>query len=130
MMVAFTLSVPAILLSAVILILSGQTGGETPIWLILVPGSYACFAAVFGITINLKMPVFNWDNETTVIKQSGSTMITVLGGMLFALVPVGLRVLLPGIPSDLFMGVITAVLLAVSLLLYQINSRCDLRKID
>ena len=85
---------------------------------------------MFGITINLKMPVFNWDNETTVIKQSGSTMITVLGGMLFALVPVGLRVLLPGIPSDLFMGVITAVLLAVSLLLYQINSRCDLRKID
>ena len=57
-------------------------------------------------------------------------MITVLGGMLFAMVPIGLRVLLREIPSDLFMGAITAVLLAVSLLLYQKNSRCDLRKIE
>ena len=57
-------------------------------------------------------------------------MTAVLGGMLFALVPVGLRVLLAGIPDDLFMGMIAAFLLAVTFLLYQKNSRCDLRKIE
>ena len=57
-------------------------------------------------------------------------MTAVLGGMLFALVPVGLRVLLAGISDDLFMGMMVMVLLAVSFLLYQKNSRCDLRKIE
>ncbi|MFR6328008.1 MAG: hypothetical protein ACLUOI_03780 [Eisenbergiella sp.] len=105
-------------------------GGVNPVWLFLVPGAYACFSVVFGITVNLKMPVFNWDNETTVVKQSGATMTAVLGGMLFALVPVGLRVLLAGISDDLFMGMMVMVLLAVSFLLYQKNSRCDLLKIE
>lgn len=130
MLVGLSLMIPAVLISGAVLVLSGQTGGVSPVWLFLVPGAYACFSVVFGIAINLRMPVFNWDNETTVVKQSGATMIAVLGGMLFSLVPIGLRVLLAEIPDDLFMGLVVAVLLAVSFLLYQNNSRCDLRKIE
>ena len=130
MLVGLSLMLPAVLISGAVLVISGQTGDVNPVWLFLVPGAYACFSVVFGITVNLKMPVFNWDNETTVVKQSGATMTAVLGGMLFALVPVGLRVLLAGISDDLFMGMMVMVLLAVSFLLYQKNSRCDLRKIE
>ena len=130
MLVGLSLMLPAVLISGAVLVISGQTGGVNPVWLFLVPGAYACFSVVFGITVNLKMPVFNWDNETTVVKQSGATMTAVLGGMLFALVPVGLRVLLAGISDDLFMGMMVMVLLAVSFLLYQKNSRCDLLKIE
>lgn len=129
MLVNLTLAVPAILLSGTILTVSGQTGGLKPVWLFLVPLAYACFSSVLGITINLKMPVFIWDNETTVVKQSASTMVSVLGGMLLAMLPIGLRFALAGIPSDLFLGGVTAIILLVTAILYVKNRRCDLRQI-
>lgn len=75
------------------------------------------------------MPVFNWDNETTVVKQSASTFVSVLGGMLLALVPIGLRFVLAGVPADLFLGGVTVLVLLITVILYGKNRRCDLRKI-
>lgn len=129
MLVNLTFAVPSILLAGTILMVSGQTGGLKPVWIFLVPLAYACFSSVLGITINLKMPVFNWDNETTVVKQSASTFVSVLGGMLLALVPIGLRFALAGVPADLFLGGVTVLVLLITVILYGKNRRCDLRKI-
>ena len=129
MLVNLTLAVPSILLAGTILTVSGQTGSLKPVWVFLVPLVYACFSSVLGITINLKMPVFNWDNETTVVKQSASTFVSVLGGMLLALVPIGLRFALAGVPADLFLGGVTVFVLLITVILYGKNRRCDLRKI-
>ncbi|WP_455617089.1 hypothetical protein [Eisenbergiella sp.] len=129
MLVNLTLAVPSILLAGTILTVSGQTGGLKPVWVFLVPLAYACFSSVLGITINLKMPVFNWDNETTIVKQSASTFVSVLGGMLLALLPIGLRFALAGIPADLFLGGVTALVIVVTVILYGKNRKCDLQKI-
>ncbi|MEA4824142.1 MAG: hypothetical protein VB111_08535 [Clostridiaceae bacterium] len=47
----------------------------------LIPQMLQIFAAVFGLCANLWMPRFDWINEMTVVKQSGSVMVTIFGGM-------------------------------------------------
>lgn len=42
---------------------------------------FSAFTALFGLSANLLFPRLDWLNETTVIKQSVSTMIAVFGGM-------------------------------------------------
>ena len=62
------------------------------IWLTV---NYALFSAVIGLIINLKLPVFNWKSEVIVIKQSASSLISILSGMVAVAGPVfiGLRFL-------------------------------------
>lgn len=48
--------------------------------------------ALLGLIINLHMPKFDWLNETTCVKQSGSVMLTMFGGMGILVVPVLLYV--------------------------------------
>ena len=50
MLVGLSLMLPAVLISGAVLVISGQTGDVNPVWLFLVPGAYACFSVVFGIT--------------------------------------------------------------------------------
>ena len=46
-------------------------------------------AETIGILVNLKHPKMDADNDTEVVKQSTSTMIAVLGGMLLAMITMG-----------------------------------------
>lgn len=48
---------------------------------IFIPISFIVFEALFGILINLWKPKFDWVNETVVVKQSASVMITMFGTM-------------------------------------------------
>ena len=62
------------------------------IWLTV---GYSVFTALFGLVINLKFPVFDWQNEVTVVKQSVSTFLSIFGGMIAVGGPIfiGLRFL-------------------------------------
>ncbi len=57
-----------------------------PFWLcvcaLLAVAAFIAFTAVFGLTINLKMPNVHWTNEVAVVKQSMSGMIAMFSGML------------------------------------------------
>lgn len=53
----------------------------------LIPAMYTCLTAVGGLVLNLKFPVMDWTNEAIVIKQSASSMIACLGGMLLGIAP-------------------------------------------
>lgn len=59
------------------------------LYLYLIPTAYVCFDAVFGLWLNLKLPKLDWKNETEVVKQSSACMITLMGGMAVAFVPIG-----------------------------------------
>lgn len=48
---------------------------------IIVPVVFTLFEALFGLLINLWKPKFDWINETVVVKQSASVMITMFGTM-------------------------------------------------
>lgn len=60
---------------------------------VIVAVSFAIFVSVFGLVINLNYPNLTWSNETVVIKQSTSAMITTLSGMVLAALQYGLLVL-------------------------------------
>jgi len=57
--------------------------------------AYSVFSALFGLICNLKLPVFNWQTEANVVKQSISVLVSLLGGILAVMVPffVGTRYL-------------------------------------
>jgi len=62
--------------------------------ILILPLLIQIFVALFGLVVNLILPRFNWVNETVVIKQSGSSIIGVFGGIAFVGLPVLLYALL------------------------------------
>lgn len=48
---------------------------------ILAPIAFTVFEALFGLIVNLWKPKFDWINETVVVKQSASVMITLFSTM-------------------------------------------------
>lgn len=48
---------------------------------IIVPVVFTIFEALFGLLVNLWNPKFDWVNETVVVKQSASVMITLFSTM-------------------------------------------------
>lgn len=66
---------------------------EEGIWLIAVPLVYTLFLSVAGLTINLAVPVFDWENEVYVVKQSAAAMLILLIGMLISIIPILLLIM-------------------------------------
>ena len=75
-----------------------------------------------GLTINLAFPVFDWENEVRVVKQSASTMLTLLLSMISSMIPIVLLILF----GDLHMIINAATVVMISaatLVLYKRNQK-------
>lgn len=83
----------------------------------MVPWAYILFGARVGIAINEKLPVFNWDSEVRVVKQSSSTFVTMLAVMAVAVVPVVILFVAPDFPVYGVHGAVVAVLAGATLLM-------------
>ena len=61
-------------------------GFDITLWIlgIVLILSMACFVGLMGISVNLSFPKLDFDREIMVIKQSMSSFITVIGGMMLA----------------------------------------------
>lgn len=93
------------------------------IWLLFVPGFYILFSAVAGITINLHFPVFDWDNETTVIKQSAAALVAMLTGIISSMIPFVLVFIVPDGFMNLFMAGVVLALMIITYSLWHIQCR-------
>lgn len=99
---------------------------------IIVPIIFTLFEALFGLLINLWKPKFDWVNETVVVKQSASVMITMFATM--ALV-VFIGAVYIGFLSE-FIGAITYVYLvlvifiAVDLGLYYLLNTWGIKRFE
>lgn len=91
------------------------------IWLVVIPAIYILFSSIAGITINLAMPIFNWENETRVVKQSASIMVTMLVDFLSILPP--FICILQGVSADLVYLTTTVLLLIGTGILYWRNAQ-------
>ncbi|MGN0377222.1 MAG: hypothetical protein ACI4ED_06270 [Suilimivivens sp.] len=78
---------PFYLVSEVVLILALRPSFINILYLVIVPALYILFGAVSGVLINRKFPVFDWENETRVVKQSASTFLSMLLGIIVGMVP-------------------------------------------
>ena len=75
------------------------------------------FVAVFGLIVNLKYPKMNASSDTEIIKQSASSMISTLSGMVFATIIIAI---LFTIESKYISLIITFIIAILTLISYRV----------
>lgn len=108
--VNLTITVPIVVVSSVLLMISLDTGWMESLLLLVIPVLYACLTAMTGVLVNLKLPKLEWTNEVSVVKQSASVLVAMLIGFISLLIPFGLSLLLSDLNGNL-------VLLGIGLLI-------------
>lgn len=102
------------------------------IWIVIIPACYIVYNAVVGITINLAFPVLNWEDEVHVVKQSASTLISMLVGILSCIVPATIVVLVSiyvdGM-ENVAKSMIIVVLVTLTIFLYRRNEKIKLNNL-
>ena len=96
------------------------------VWLLVLPVVLMTFACVFGITVNLRFAVFDWENEVTIVKQSASGALGGFGGCLLILLSALPVVLVTRVSAHLMRFAVLAAVLAVTAFLYRRNVRTNL----
>lgn len=123
---------PFYVVSEILLIIALKPSFMELLWLIVLPVVFILFACVYGIFINLRFPVFDWENDVTVIKQSATSLIGGLGGavlVLISAVPVVLVSFMETVISmDLVKLVILFVVCLVTIFLYYGNTKVKLHQ--
>jgi ABC-2 type transport system permease protein len=117
---------PFYLVSELLLVIALKPDVVSLLWLLAVPAVYIIFSARIGIVINCKFPVFDWENETRVVKQSASTLVAMLVGMVTGIVPLVALIALAQLPAYVIYLVFVLVLAAAIAALECIDS---LRKV-
>jgi ABC-2 type transport system permease protein len=87
MAVNLTITVPVVILSALIFSLVLRPEPELMLFFFVTPLVYCFFISAFGLIINLFSPKLSWKNEAAVIKQSAAVLLTMLGGLISSGVP-------------------------------------------
>lgn len=122
-----SLSLPMLMVAQCLMIMAFKPAGASLVWMILIPVLMLVFSCVWGIAVNLKIPVFNWENEVTVVKQSASAAIGGLGGAAIAIV---LAFISAFVPDELDTAVKAGICMVVAILttmLYIRNNKVDLK---
>lgn len=128
-LVGLTLSIPTSLLSSTLIAIAVPFNPAGYVYLFITPLVYDVFIAVLGIFINIRLPIFDWDNPTIVIKQSAAILLTLLFGMLGFVAPLGLVFLLQDFSVNGILFLVTILLFVLTLGLYVKNNQYDLKKI-
>lgn len=124
-----SLYLPFWFVAEILLIIALRPGFMELVWLVLLPFILMVFSQVFGLTINLKMPVFDWENEVSVVKQSASSAIGGLGGFVMILICMVPVLLVPAEYSNLVKGALCVVFAGVTWILYKKNNKVNLQEL-
>ncbi len=100
------------------------------LWIVLIPAAYIVFSAVAGITVNLALPVMKWDNETRVVKQSASGMVTMLISFICVVIPIIAIFAFENVSVNVILAATFLILLAATGILYARNNRKQVLMIE
>lgn len=131
-LVNLTVAAPFYIVSVIMGCLTISGGLVDYICIAVIPACYIVFLAVLGISINLAFPLFNWEDEVHVVKQSTSTMVSMLAGIFSCLIPAALVGVVSWFYSDMvdvIRVVIAALLVIVTIVLYKKNGRKELGRL-
>ncbi len=121
-----TVTGPFCLISSILVAVGQKANFMEAIWIFSVPFMAMLFSFVFGQTINLKMAVFDWENEVSIVKQSASSFV---GGIVpfFIMMPLTMgAMMIPAQYINLCMLAFCLILGTVTIVLYRMNSKVDL----
>lgn len=122
-----SLYLPFWLVSEILLIIALRPSFMELVWLVLLSLVLILFSQVVGLTANLKMPVFDWENEVSVVKQSASAALGGLGGFVVVLVCMVPVLLVPAEYSNLVKGALCIIFAVVTWILYNKNNKVNLQ---
>ncbi len=120
------LGLPFLLLAVVLSILALGAGWEEALWLLLFPLLLLLLVSALGLFVNLHLPSLNWENETRVVKQSAASMASCFIGMAL---PILCALAAVFFPFPWVRPALCALLLLLTLILWQVVFRYDLRKL-
>ena len=123
---ALLLNLPFLLLAVVLSILALGAGWEEALWLLLFPLLLLLLVSVLGLFVNLHLPSLNWENETRVVKQSAASMTACFIGMAL---PILCALAAVFFPFPWVRPALCALLLLLTLILWQVVCRYDLKKL-
>lgn len=121
-----TVTGPFCLLASTLVAIGQKASLMEAIWIFLVPFVAILFSLVFGQSVNLKMAVFDWENEVSIVKQSASAFV---GGIVpfFVMMPLTMGVMMiPAQYINMCMLAFCFVLGIVTIVLYRKNSKVNL----
>lgn len=124
------LVLPFYLVSEVLLILALHPGLPELVWLALIPAVSVIFSSVFGLAVNLRFPVFTWESEVSVVKQSASSLVGGLGGVLPVILSVFVVAAAQAGNPHMIKAACCIVLLLAAVLLYRKISHVDLKELQ
>ena len=110
---ALMITTPVLLIGNIILIIRFKVTIIESFLLLILSILVPLISHFIGIIVNLKYPNFNWENSTEVVKQSTSSFISVIIGMLLLMISVVIVI-------NSMENVSTRVLLLVATLFYAI----------
>ncbi|MDM5156981.1 permease [Bacillus sp. DX1.1] len=122
-----SLSIPASIISAILMIIGLKPDVWTSILIVITPLTYSFFSAIWGIFINNRFAYYDWESETQVVKQSVGSFVGMFGGLIMAGIP-GLLVGTATISNyRVFTFVVVVALSIITTLLYNNESRKSIR---
>ena len=92
-------------------------------FLCLIPAVIILFSCVYGITVNLHFPVMEWESEVRIVKQSASSMLGGMGGLILAILCAAAVGLVPKEYAAYLKAGICAAILTATAVLYRLNNR-------
>lgn len=125
-LVNLTLTLPISFLFGILMNIKFDTDLITKLFFFIIPVIYSFFIAVWGMFINCKLPNYEWESETAVIKQGLSSMIGMLGGPIFALIPTAAIILFSAISYQIIQAVAVLIIIIFTAILYQHITRYEL----
>ena len=130
LLVNLSIALPCWVVSSILLLIGLKADGMATLWMLLLPLAYILFSGCLGLKMNLKAPLFSWENESQPVKQSKAMGLSMLCGMAASILPAVAMVFLPAAFRDLFSAMLLLGLLAGAGLLYRSCIRCDLAGIN
>lgn len=124
-----SLFLPFWVVAEILLNIALRPGFVELVWMVLLPLILIVFSQVFGLTINLKMPVFDWENEVSVVKQSASSAVGGLGGFVIILACIVPVLFVPAEYSNLVKCALCIVFAGVTWILYNKNNKVNLQEL-
>ncbi len=117
------LLLPFYLLSELLLIIACRPEAGEILWMLLIPAVIILFSCVYGITVNLHFPVMEWESEVRIVKQSASSMLGGMGGLILAILCAAAVGLVPKEYAAYLKAGICAAILTATAVLYRLNNR-------
>ena len=116
---ALVITTPVLLIGDIVLFIKFKISIIESILLIILSILIPLVSHFIGIIVNLKYPKFDWENSTEVVKQSTSSFIAVMIGMLLFIISVVIITNIIGqIDAVLLLVIATIIYLVVDIILY------------